>query len=166
MAEDQKDLDVRRSDEPRSMARRRSPWGWMSDFDSILTDFRRNFDEMFWGEPIDRFRTIPRAAVTDIIQKDSEYVIQAELPGLDKEDIKIEVDKQYLTIRGERKTEKEEKGEGYLRQERSYGAFSRQIALPQDVLLEKEIKATLEKGILEITVPRKPEKPKRTIDIK
>ncbi|MFQ6124487.1 MAG: Hsp20/alpha crystallin family protein [Candidatus Heimdallarchaeota archaeon] len=166
MANKENDLDVQRTNKPKAIVQwQNSPWSWMSDFNSLLTNFRRSIDDFFWGKPLDRFNTIPRTAVIDVIQKDKGYIIRAELPGLDKKDINIEVDGQYLTIRGERKSEEEEKGEGYIRQERAYGTFIRQIVLPQDVMTDQEIKAKLEKGILEIQIPREPKEPKKAIKI-
>jgi len=77
--------------------------------------------------------------------------VRADLPGLTKDDVKVELTDEALTISGERKAEKEEKREGFFRSERSYGIFYRQIPLPQGVDADKAT-ATFTNGVLEVTI--------------
>jgi HSP20 family protein len=97
----------------------------------------------------------------DMFEKDDSFVFKAELPGLKKDDISIDIKDRILTLKGERKYENEVKEENYFRRERSYGKFQRAFTLPADVDPDK-IKAEFKDGLLEIEVP-KPEaqKPKQ-----
>jgi HSP20 family protein len=88
----------------------------------------------------------------EVKEKDGRLNICAELPGLRKEDIKVQLTEQGLTISGERKREEEEQRSGIYRSERSYGAFVRTIPIPDDADIE-QAKATFENGILTVTVP-------------
>ncbi len=97
----------------------------------------------------------------DISEAADKYVIHAELPGLRKEDVKINIDEGVLTLRGERRQEKKEEQQGFTRVERQYGSFTRQFALPRDADAST-VKATFNNGVLEIAVPRAPEKTKET----
>jgi HSP20 family protein len=74
------------------------------------------------------------------------------LPGLKKEDVKVEVSDGYLAISGERRKEEEEKGDQFYRCEREYGSFQRAVPLPEGVKLE-DVKATFNDGVLEVSVP-------------
>jgi HSP20 family protein len=88
----------------------------------------------------------------DVRERDKNLIISADLPGLNKDDIKVEVTDRGLCLRGERKREHEEQGEGYYRTERSYGAFCRVIPLPEGADID-QAKAAFNNGVLEITVP-------------
>ncbi len=72
----------------------------------------------------------------EVFQRENQIVVRADLPGINKEDLKIEIDKNRLTLQGERKKESEEKGEGFYRSERSYGSFYRAIPLPEGAKTE------------------------------
>ena len=89
----------------------------------------------------------------EISEDDEAYTINAELPGIDKKDVHIEVKDGVLTLRGERKHEHEEKEDGYFRTERSYGSFERSFALPE-AADEEKIKASFNDGILTVTLPK------------
>jgi HSP20 family protein len=129
-----------------------------------MNDLRHRVNQMFGNMPY------PAAAdnsetgqwswnpVVDIYDKDDSIVIKAELPGVEKKDISIDVKDRLLTLRGERSTEKEVKEESYYRRERSYGSFQRAFSLPVDVDADK-IEATYADGLLKIEIP-KPEKQK------
>jgi HSP20 family protein len=93
-----------------------------------------------WSPPVEMF------------QRDGQLVVRADLPGLKKEDIKVEVINDILIVRGERKQEQEEKREGFYRSERSYGTFQRAIPLPEGVNTEN-VTARFQDGVLEITMP-------------
>ena len=96
--------------------------------------------------------------VVDMYDEDDKIVIKAELPGMDKKDIAIDVKDRVLTLSGERNTDNEVKEENYYRRERVYGKFQRAFSLPADVDSDK-IKADFKEGLLKIEVP-KPEKQK------
>jgi HSP20 family protein len=88
----------------------------------------------------------------EVFERDNNLVVRAELPGLNKDDVKVEVTDDGLVIQGERKREHEEKGEGFYRSERSYGQFYRLIPLPEGADAE-QAKAQFENGVLEVAVP-------------
>jgi len=93
------------------------------------------------------------APVVDVQENEKEYLIKAELPEIRKEDVKIEMLDGVLTIEGERKQEKEEKGKRFHRVERSYGKFVRQFTLPKDVE-PKDIQAEFKDGMLNVHLPK------------
>lgn len=103
----------------------------------------------FFGESEKLFNTW--SPQVEMFECDGKLVVQADLPGIKKDDVKVEVTDQQLTIEGERKDEREEKGEGFYRSERSYGSFCRQIALPEGVNTENA-KAEFKNGVLEISM--------------
>jgi HSP20 family protein len=103
---------------------------------------RRVFEpaETVWTPDVEMFR------------RSDEIVVKADIPGMKKEDITIEVADDQLILKGERKQEKEEKGEGYYRAERTYGSFYRALPLPEGVKAA-EAKASMKDGVLEIALP-------------
>lgn len=92
----------------------------------------------------------------DVFQRGNELVIRADLPGLTKNDVQVDVTEDSVSIYGERKREYDEEREGVYRAERSYGSFSRVIPLPEGAITD-QAKATFENGVLEITMPAPPE---------
>ncbi|MHA1548995.1 MAG: Hsp20/alpha crystallin family protein [Alphaproteobacteria bacterium] len=110
------------------------------------------FDGEFWGPMIGRGKLPP----VDMVQKNDEYEIMVELPGLDEKEVEVKYGDGMLTIAGEKKEETEEKEEGYLVSERRRGAFKRSFRLPETVDPTK-IEARFEKGVLKVTLPMKPE---------
>ncbi len=90
----------------------------------------------------------------DIGAADKEYSITVEVPGVSEKDVKVEISGNTMTIRGEKKQEKEEKDKNFYRVERSYGSFQRVLSLPEDADQE-DVKATFNKGVLTIKMPRK-----------
>ena len=103
----------------------------------------------------------------EIFDRKGEFVVRADLPGMIKDDVKIEISNGELVIQGERKEEKEQKEKGYYACERSYGAFYRALPLPDGVKTD-EAKATFKDGVLEIAMPagKLPEKHGRQLEIK
>jgi len=102
----------------------------------------------------------------DMFERKGQLVIRADLPGLAKEDVKIEITDSDITIEGQRKSEKEEKKEGYYRSERSYGSFRRTLPLPEGVKTDRA-KASFKDGLLEIEMPTtKQKKAGRRLSIK
>ena len=102
----------------------------------------------------------------EVFERNEKFIVRVDLPGLKKEDVKIEVTHDELTIEGERKLEKEEKEEGLYRTERTYGRFFRRIEIPEYVKAENAI-AVFKNGVLEIEMPAIPipEVRKRTVEI-
>ncbi|HEX6185102.1 MAG TPA: Hsp20/alpha crystallin family protein [Pyrinomonadaceae bacterium] len=102
----------------------------------------------------------------EIFERDGQFTVRADLPGVTKDGVKVEVAGAALTISGERKDEKEEKGEGFYRSERTYGSFFRRIPLPEGVKAD-EASATFKNGVLEVTMPAPKREPQgRTLEIK
>ena len=99
------------------------------------------------------------------MQRDNELVITADLPGLSKDEVTVDVTDNVLTLQGERKREHEEEKEGIYRSERSYGSFYRAIPLPEGAITE-QARATFRDGVLEIRLPAPPASTKgRRIEI-
>jgi HSP20 family protein len=96
----------------------------------------------------------------EIFQRNSELVIHADLPGLTKDDVKVDVSDNQVTIEGERQRHHDEEREGFYRSERSYGRFYRTIPLPEGVIAD-QAKATFKDGVLEVTIPAPPESARR-----
>lgn len=125
---------------------------WFDDVDTWFdTGFFTDMSDKMWRPAI------------DVEEKDGKYMVRADLPGMKKKDIHIELHDGYLTIRGERKSEhKEEKKGCYRRVERTYGSFERTFSVPEGIT-EKDIHAHYKDGVLELTMPApKIEEPKTT----
>jgi len=123
-------------------------------FRTDFAPFRMEFENVQWVPQI------------EVLQNNGQFMVRADLPGLTKDDVTVEMTDDILTIFGERKKETEEKREGFYRSERSYGSFYRQIPLPEGVKAEHAI-ATFQNGVLEITMPaKKVEPPIRKLEIK
>jgi HSP20 family protein len=104
---------------------------------------------------------------TEMMERDGRLIIRADLPGLTKDDVEVEITDDAITIEGERRGEKDEKGEGFYRSERSYGKFYRRLPLPQGVDA-KDASATFNNGVLEIDLPapRRLEEKARRLEIR
>ena len=139
----------------------------------MTSELDRVFDESAW--PAFRwpsFRAKPALEATswfpeiDVFEKGGRLITKIDLPGLKREDVKVEVADGHLAISGERKTEAEEKQEHFYRCEREYGSFYRAVPLPDGVKLE-DVKATFSDGVLEVSIPlpAKPEAKVRKVEI-
>jgi HSP20 family protein len=123
----------------------------------FMNDMERVFDDFAVGTgmrtPRDEVRRMtiwtPRI---EAFMKEGQFIVRAELPGLKKEDVKLEMTDEAMTIEGERKMEKEEKREGYFFAERTYGNFYRWIPLPEGSKFEAA-NAVFKDGVLEVTIP-------------
>jgi HSP20 family protein len=102
------------------------------------------------GEPS---ATTAWSPAVDIYETDSEIIVKAEIPGVDKKDIELSLEENVLTLKGERQFEKETKDENYHRIERAYGSFSRSFSIPA-VVDEKKIEADYKEGVLTIRLPK------------
>ena len=151
-----------------TLFRRKEPFGLLSNFDR---DIDRWFGEDWFDMDTMRstifndFVDSTWTPAVDIEEKDGKYVLKAELPGLKKEDIHVELKDGYLTLRGERNMEHEDKKKNYHRIERAYGSFERSFRVP-DTGKEKDIHASFKDGILELTVPVMEDVKHKAIDIK
>jgi HSP20 family protein len=143
---------LQQEQEERSLQRAEEP---------VLTfrqEMNRLFDDFFGGSSLAPFSALgermdlfsPRV---DVVETDSEVRVSAELPGLDDQDIEVSLSRDVLTIKGEKKQEREEKGRNYYRTERSYGSFQRSVPLPCEVDADK-VDAVFQKGVLTITLPK------------
>jgi HSP20 family protein len=124
---------------------------------SPLARLHDEIDRMFQDFTTSRFwpwaEGAGRIPALDLYEKENNLIVEAELPGIAKEDVKITYTDHSLAIQGETKCEKEEKKEGYYRSERQYGSFYRAIPLPQSVDFAKA-KAEFKDGVLIITLPK------------
>lgn len=105
------------------------------------------------------------APVVDISETDSEYLIEAELPEVDKNNVKVTLQDGVLTIQGERKSQREEKGRKYHRVERSFGGFLRSFTLPEDAD-ESKVKAEFKDGILRVRIPKTEKAQSKAVEVK
>ena len=160
------------------------PWNWGKNGESLsrgsgspFAEFQKEMNRLFDNFSENMFSLSPMrrnleeiSAVypkMDVSETDKEFKISAELPGMDEKDIDVSVSHEVLTIKGEKKAEKEEKKPNYFRTERSYGTFQRSIPLPAEV--EKDqVKATFKKGVLNIVLPKseKAVKESKKVEIK
>ncbi|MGH7801896.1 MAG: Hsp20/alpha crystallin family protein [Thermodesulfobacteriota bacterium] len=137
------------------------PW---KDFGSLQERINRIFDDTIRtlyptdGEELEKGTWAP---AVDIYETNDSFVVSADLPGLNKDEIQIDLKDNTLTLKGEKKFEEKVSKDNYIRVERSYGSFVRSFTLPQNVDPEK-IKAKYKEGVLEVTIPKKEEtKPKQ-----
>jgi HSP20 family protein len=139
----------------------------------LSDDMERIVEDTWGGRRFPRlFRALESADTRwapdiEAFERKGEFVVRADLPGMTKDNVKIEISDGELVIQGERKEEKEQKDKGYYACERSYGAFYRALPLPDGVKTD-EAKATFKDGVLEIAVPagKLPEKHGRQLEIK
>ena len=134
------------------------------EIDRLFEDFGRGFPAL---GPSFGLREGSRDLMPaiDVTETDGQIEITAELPGLEEKDVQINVTDNVLTIRGEKKAEKEDKQKDYHLVERSYGSFYRALELPAGVDADK-IKADISKGVLKVTVPKPAAKQAKKIDVK
>ncbi|MBN1269058.1 MAG: Hsp20/alpha crystallin family protein [Kiritimatiellae bacterium] len=134
-------------------------------FDSFHEDFGTSLWRPLRGLPDEGWMAAPSV---DVTEDDKEITVTADLPGLDEKDISVTLDGDALVIQGEKSEEHDEKKRRYHIMERRFGRFQRAIPVPEGVVDEAGIKAAFKKGVLKVTLPKRPEKqaPRKTIDIK
>lgn len=147
----------RRSELPLRRAEDHSFFALQREMNRMFDDFFRGFDLMPFGDGRNLSLFIPPV---DIREDEKEVKIQVELPGMEEKDIDVTVSESALTIRGERKDKREDKGEHYWQKEMNYGSFSRVIPLPEGVDTEK-VDARFKNGILTVALPWLEEAKKR-----
>lgn len=127
--------------------------------DTLMDDF---FGDMFTGFGFLKTSKIP---AVDVYERDNKVIVKAELPGIDKKDIRVNLEEDILTISGELKEEREEKEKGRYYSERYFGKIQRSIRLPEGVKLE-DIRATYKNGVLNVEIPKgESEKKRKEISI-
>jgi HSP20 family protein len=139
------------------------PWTPMDNLQSFQHEMNRMFEDFFRGGNGEAAGTglSSWTPAVDIHETDDGFVIKAELPGVSKDDVSIEVHQNTLTLRGQRKHESAVKNERYHRVERTYGTFQRSFVLPAMVDQDK-VQATYKDGVLELHLPKsEAAKPKR-----
>jgi HSP20 family protein len=128
-------------------------------------DMDRLFDR-FWDEDSPRLPSMGDwAPAMDVSETKDAVVVKAEVPGIESKDIQLSLQDQLLTLKGEKKEEREDKDEHYYRMERSYGAFVRTVRLPATVDGSK-VAATFKNGLLKVTLPKSTTAKGTTIPIK
>ncbi|UCE33875.1 MAG: Hsp20/alpha crystallin family protein [Deltaproteobacteria bacterium] len=142
------------------------PW---RPFGGELSSLRREMDRMwdrFFGEtPLTRRIGEEWWPSVDMSETKDNYVVKAELPGLEANDVDVSISGDVLTIKGEKKKEEEEKDEHHHYVERYYGSFQRSFRLPANVKSDK-IDASFDKGVLKVTLPKVEEAKKKKIEVK
>lgn len=144
-----------------------SPFGFVRRFAENMERMFEPFDTLrfpnFFKSEFDQVGWMPEI---EVLQRNGELTVHADLPGLTKDDVKVELTAEMLAISGERKEEKVEKREGYYHSERSYGTFYRQIPLPEGARTETAT-AKFTDGVLEITMQAPKQEPRtRRLEIK
>ena len=145
---------------------RREPFGlWgASPFSSIFQRWNDEMDRFFSDFGVGRNRQAAQGGIwspqVEVFQRGNELIVRADLPGLSKDDVKVEINDNVLTIQGERKQEHEEEREGWYRNERSYGSFYRAIPLPEGTISDSA-KASFKNGVLEVALQAPPQEVSR-----
>ena len=139
-----------------------APWRGMETLRHEMDRLFDRFFELRWDE----FEAVGEwAPKLDFSETKDAYLVKAEVPGVEQKDISVQIQNQVLTLKGEKHKEKEEKDEKYHRVERSWGAFTRTLALPMGVETEK-VSATFKDGLLTIKLPKAPGAKGMTIPVK
>jgi len=138
---------------------------WPSDLFGIQREMNKMFDGFLRGTTDEDYAISSWTPAVDIAEHDDGYLVKVELPGVNKDDVKLTLENNILTMRGEKKLEKETKKENYHRVERSYGTFQRSFTLPAAVKAEK-IDASYKDGILTVLLPKAEEAKPKQIEVK
>jgi HSP20 family protein len=147
-------------------------------FEALHQEIDRLFDDVSWNWPRLSFPRLPATApyfhgdfelkvASEVAEDDKAYRVTVELPGMEEKDVEVSLSDSAITIKGEKKSEKEETKKDYHYSERTYGAFRRSFALPEGVDADK-IEATMKSGVLTVVLPKSAEaqKKSRKVEIK
>lgn len=129
------------------------PASELSNIDKKIKKFFEDFDSPFIGDWVKPFNSNVFTPRVDVTEDNENLYVHAEVPGVDKNDIKINLVGDVLTISGEKKSEQKDEKKNYYRIERNYGAFSRSFTLPAEIKIEN-ISASYDNGVLNITLPK------------
>lgn len=141
------------------MATKISRWHPLTE----IEDLRRRFGHAV--EPGNAGDTGQWSLAIDLIERDGRYVLRADVPGIDPDKVKIEVDDRVLTVSAEHERTEEEKNEHYVRRERHYGSFSRSLTLPRGVTAD-DVEASCRDGVVEVAFPKAKEEAGEPVTIK
>jgi HSP20 family protein len=141
-------------------------WEPLRELSSLQTEMNRLFNTVFdapatQGNGGTMRRWVP---AMDLLETADHFVLRADLPGMTQDDVNIELEDSTLTVSGERKSEHEDKQEGFYRVERAFGSFSRSLTLPKGIDADA-VNANFENGVLEIRIPKPEERKPRRISI-
>jgi HSP20 family protein len=140
-------------------------WEPFRELGTLQTEMNRLFNSVFDSPGQGNGGTLRRwMPAMDLLETEDHFVLRADLPGMDQDDVKIELEDTTLTVSGERKAEHESNSEGYYRVERALGTFARTLTLPQGVDPEA-VAASFDRGVLEIRVPKPEARKPRRIEI-
>ncbi len=146
---------------------RRDPFSRVFDRDvRLMRQMTRDFDRLFGGfgfraPMFDRMPDMNWVPELEVFERDGRFVVRADLPGMKKEDVKVNIQDNMLILEGERKVEEDVKKDNFHRTERSYGTFFRSLPLPEGVKMDK-VEAAFKDGVLEVSMPMEPEKKTNT----
>ncbi len=138
---------------------------WDREIDRMMDNFFARRMRPWWPERWLGARGEEIAPLLDLYEEKDDIVVKAELPGMDKDQIEIEISNSELILKGEKRKEEKVEEEGYYQCERSYGTFRRTVELPMDVQADK-IKASFKNGVLEVRLPKTEKAKAREIKIK
>ena len=139
-------------------------WDAGRDVDTLQSEMNRVFDAFFGSPRAGNGGTRRWVPAMDLVESEDHLVLRADLPGLGPDDVNIEVKDGVLEVSGERKTEHQDKAEGYYRVERAYGRFARTLSLPDGIDADK-IAADFDKGVLEVKIPKPEERKPHRVQI-
>jgi len=141
------------------------PWRTFGELGSIRREMDRFWNRALGETPFARTFAEEWTPRVDLSETKDNFVVKAELPGLDAKDVNVSISGNVVTIKGEKKKEEEKKDEHHHYVERYYGSFQRSFQLPLNVKSDK-IEATFDKGVLKVTLPKTEEAKKKEIEIK
>ncbi len=140
-------------------------WEPVRELNTIQSEMNRLFNTLFESPTAGNGGSFRRwIPAMDLVESDNEFVLKADLPGLSESDVKVELEDNVLTISGERKSEREERKEGYYRVERASGSFRRSLTLPEGVD-PASVQANFERGVLEVRIPKPEERKPHKVEI-
>jgi HSP20 family protein len=140
-------------------------WEPLRELNSLQSEMNRLFNTVF-DQPSGTSGNVLRRwmPAMDLLESGDHFILRADLPGMTEEDVSIEFEDGTLTVSGERKAEHEEDKQGFHRVERSFGAFSRSLTLPQGIDADA-VTANFDRGVLEIRIPKPEQRKPRRITI-
>ncbi|MBI4654044.1 MAG: Hsp20/alpha crystallin family protein [Nitrospirae bacterium] len=145
------------------------PSEWLTPFrrmEEMFEDFfRRPLGRPWWPSLPQLFKGMEPTPSVDIFEEGDDVVVKTELPGMEKDDVDVNLTENAITISGEKKKEEKVEKKDYYHFERSYGSFSRTFTLPAEVQTDKA-KASFKKGVLEVRIPKTEEAKKKTQKVK
>jgi HSP20 family protein len=140
-------------------------WEPVRELDTLQGEVNRLFDTFFGGTAANGGGRARRwVPAMDLVETEDALVLTADLPGLERDDVAIEVKDGVLTVSGKRDAEHTAKADGYYRVERSFGGFSRSLALPDGVEADR-VEAAFDKGVLRVTIPKPEERKPHRVEI-